>query len=381
MDEISVPMKTVRMLRDAGLATGLTIGMVAFGGVVVVIGVSIYLGAVAHFDRRPVIIAPSGADLPSITFERSLPALRFAPELAWTADSTLLISSAPAKPGFRVETIEGDVVEEHSVPYVQIYHEILSTHEVITQTLLRDVSFQAVDLRDGRVLLQGDNPLPRNPDGIIAIPRFSTNGDRSVVAVGFGPPRSNEPVTFYDTATWRPLRALAFPSPGPGKFWSMRLSNDGTRLAYNAEDAVAVVDVPSGAILGRFPLQSGDTFAFSPDGSMLAVAERGSAEGHASKRWIAIAVHVFRLSDGVEVARREQPRDASVTSLVWDPGGRFLAYLDGETVHLWKPTAKEASDVTIRIKSEIVGGMAISPDGNRLAVGDGYAIDVFRIGS
>jgi hypothetical protein len=42
--------------------------------------------------------------------------------------------------------------------------------------------------------------------------------------------------------------------------------------------------------------------------------------------------------------------------------------------------AREATDVTIRLKSEIVGGMAISPDGKHLAVGDGYAIDVFRIG-
>jgi WD40 repeat protein len=279
-----------------------------------------------------------------------------------------------------VETIEGDVKEEHTVPYVQIYHEILSTHEVITQTLQRDVSFQAVDLRDGRVLLHGDTPLPHDPSGIVAVPRFATNGDRSVVAVGFGPPRSNEPVTFYDTRTWRPLGTLALPPPGPSRFWSMGLSNDGTRLAYNAEDAVMVVDVASGSVLGRFPMRSADTFAFSPDGSMLAVAERGSAEGHASKRWIAVALHVFRLSDGVEVARREQPRDGSVRSIAWDPRGRFLAFLDGETVHLWKPPAREATDVTIRLKSEIVGGMAISPDGKHLAVGDGYAIDVFRIG-
>ena len=364
---------SIHALRTAVLGTGIIlVVLVSAGGINALI---------AHFDRRPEIVAPKRTDLPPITFERSLPNVNFAPDLAWSGDSALLISSTAVKQGFRVQTVTGEVVEEHTLPYGQLYHEILSDHEIITQTYLRGgVPFEAVDLRNGRVPLQGADPPPHDPYGAAGNVRFATDGDRSIVAVGFGPPHSGEPVAFYDTRTWAKQMTLVMPSPGPADFCSIKLSKDGTRLAYNAADAVMVLDVASGTVVQRLPSPGSHWFAFSPDAKMLAVAERGPGESHGYKHQVSVALHVFRLSDGTEIARREQPGDALVKSIEWDPRGRFLAYLDGDTIHLWKPPANQSSDVTIKIKSEIVGSLAISPDGNRMAVGDGYAIDVFRIG-
>lgn len=351
-------------------------------GATTVIGSATWLRA-RPAARTPEITAPTKADIPPIAFERCLPALRFNPILAWTADSALLVSSAPASPGFRVETVTGNVLEEFSVPYVNIYHAILSTHEIITQTYLRGgVPFEAVDLRNGRLLFQGADPAPHSPYGAAGNVRFAVRADRSVVAVGFGPPHSDHPVTFYDTTTWQTLATVPLPPPGPAAFWSLKLSDDGKRLAYNTEDAVMVVDVTSGAVVQRLPVPLAAWFAFSPDGEMLAVAERGLvSEPNKYRHQVAVALHVFRLSDGVETARRAQTKTAFVTAIEWDPRGRFLAYLDngGPAVHLWNLYTASDQEVVIRLTSEAVGGLALSPDGRRIAVGDGYAIDLFRI--
>ena len=277
------------------------------------IGATTVLGSAAWLRARPAartpqISAPAEAGIPPIAFERSLPALRFGPELAWTADSALLVSSAPARPGFRVETVTGNVLEEYSVPYVNIYHAILSTHEIITQTYLRGgVPFEAVDLRNGRLLFQGPDPAPHSPYGAAGNVRFAVKADRSVVAVGFGPPHSDQPVTFYDTTTWQTLATVPLPPPGPAEFWSLKLSDDGKRLAYNTEDAVIVLDAASGAVVQRLPVPLAAWFALSPDSEMLAAAERSwVTEPNGWRHQVAVALHVFRLSDGAEIARRAQ---------------------------------------------------------------------------
>lgn len=361
--------------------------VLSFGNRMLVgIGTTTVIVSAAWLGARPAVRTPettalTEAAIPRVAFERSLPALRFGPELAWTADSALLISSAPASPGFRVETVTGNVLEEYSVPYVNIYHAIISTHEIITQTdLRRGVPFEAVDLRNRRVLLQGVDPAPHGPYSAAGNVRFAVRADRSVVAVGYGPPHSDQPVTLYDTKTWQPLARLALPSPGPANLWSLQLSDDSKRLAYNADGAVAVVDVPTGAVVQRLPVAFATQFASSPDGQMLAVAERGPGESNGYKHQIALALRVFRVLDGAETGHRTQPATASVTALEWDPRGRFLAYVDGQDVHLWNTQSGSARDVVIKLRSEIVGGLALSPDGRRIAVGDGSAIDLFRIG-
>lgn len=345
-------------------------------GLAIAVGITAWVGSRAA-AREPVITAAKEANVPLVIFERSFPAVRFAPELAWTGDSSLLISSAPARVGFRVQTVTGEVLEEHPVSHPGIYHEILSTHEIITQGDMRaGVAFEVVDVRDGGVLfrVRGVDPAP---DGSVTLPgliQFAPRADRAVVAVGYG-----SPVTFYDTTTWRTLATVTLPPPGPAKIWSLRLSDDGKRLAYNSDGAVTVVDLTSGAVVQRLPISLAWKFAFSPDGQMLAAAERDQVvESNGYKHLVGRALHVFRLSDGAEMAHWQSA--ATVIDLEWDPRGRFLAYNDGQAVHLWNPQADSGRDVVIRFRSDIVGRLALSPDGRRMAVGDGYAIDLFRIG-
>ena len=344
------------------------------------IGATTALGIALWLDlkptaRTPEITAPEEANIPPTVFERSLPALRHGMGLAWTADSALLISSASARLGFRVQTITGKILEEYTVPYGDIYHRIISSDQIITQTHLHHgVPFEVVYLRDGRVLLQGIDPAPHNPNSAAGNIRFAIRADRSVVAVGYGPPHSSEPVRFYDTKTWLLLSTLALPTPGPAAFWSLELSGDGEHLAYNTHGAVMIVAVADGTVVQRLPVAFASWFKFSPDNRTLAVAERALGDGHT------LALRVYRVSDGRETAHWLQPSKAFVRFIEWDPQGRFLSYINGQDVHLWNTQSDTARDVVIRLRSESVGDLALSPDGRWMAVGDGYSIDLFRIG-
>lgn len=102
----------------------------------------------------------------------------------------------------------------------------------------------------------------------------------------------------------------------------------------------------------------------------------------ADDRWLQeLAAYAASELDCPDKRRTQAPR-GSVRTIKWDPQGRFLAYLDGDasTVHLWNLGNASEQEVVVRLQSEIVGGVAISPDGRTMAVGDGYAIDLFATG-
>ena len=336
----------------------------------------------------PTVSIPADAGLPMVTFEQTLPALRNAPEVAWSDDGSLSISSASARPDFQVSTAFGDLLEVHSVPYLS--RNMLSTHVAITQRVSSYAAplgapFQVVDRRDGRILFEPTEPVANSRAGeaINNNFRFAANGDRSIVAVGYGPRSSQLPITIYDTKTWRTLRTLAMPSPGPALLWSLEMSPDGRLLAYNSDDWVIVIDAESGTVLGRLPVPYGDRIAISPSNDMIAVAERGFiTEANGWRHGVEVALHVFRLSNGTEIARRPQRRNQSVNEIVWDPFGRFVAWLDGgePAIRLWNLQKPPEREGVIGLPTDILGSFALSPNGRRIAVGDGSSVDVFRIG-
>jgi WD40 repeat protein len=268
------------------------------------------------------------------------------------------------------------VIAEHALPSASTYHELISSHEVIMPGDMRvGEAFVVEDVVTAKIVFRELDPAPDAPGTANGTVRFALPADKSVVAVGYGFPRSNQPVTVYDTRDWRKLATLVVPAEGPTGVGRMKLSNDHALLAYASSRGLIVVDAHTGKVLTRLPVNSAD-FTFSPNGHLLAVAEiMLSAD---KTRYESSGLHIFRLTDRAEVASFKPA--GSPYNLHWDPHGRFLAFMiDGNAVHFWNPSAEATEDRTIQLRS-VSRSFALSPDGKRMAVGDGDAIDVFKIG-
>jgi len=89
------------------------------------------------------------------------------------------------------------------------------------------------------------------------------------------------------------------------------------------------------------------------------------------------AVIVWRVSDGEKIAelpdKGENLRDA-----VWDPKDRFVAFADSDGLVLWQPQVAGKPFVRFPM-SELALGLAISPDGESLAVTGENDVTVYTI--
>jgi hypothetical protein len=237
-------------------------------------------------------------------------------------------------------------------------------------------AFVVKDAAMTKLVFREMDPAPSAPGTASGTVRFALPADKSIVAVGYGGPRGDQPVTIYDTRDWRKVTTLVVPAEGPTGVGKMALSNDHAKLAYASSLGLIVVDARNGAIVNRLPVVSGD-FAFSSDGRLLAVAEVvPSADGISSE---SSGVHVYRLPDGVELASIGPAGSPYLGNLRWDLEGRFLVYSDRKAVHFWNPFVAPAKDVVIQLRSNS-RSLSLSSDGRKLAVGDGDAIDLFKIG-
>jgi WD40 repeat protein len=102
-------------------------------------------------------------------------------------------------------------------------------------------------------------------------------------------------------------------------------------------------------------------------------------------------IGIFRLSDGVQIAWHAPPyrgpncpenrEDCGLSRpILWAPTGHFLVFPDGyHTMRIWKPFTGNGEDATIQTHY-FNGGIALSPDGGQLAIGNGDFVSVFHMG-
>jgi len=170
---------------------------------------------------------------------------------------------------------------------------------------------------------------------------LSRDGRQVVVAGSDGVAHVYEVATKQETAVFRlPFMTAA-----------MSLSPQGNRAAITSSSEVAVVDVPTGLVLHRFPHDGPYHLAWHPDGMLLAVTSND------------FLVHVWNLNRGREqcVLRGHQ---AHAHDPAFTPDGEVLvtSTYDG-TVRLWNAwTGKEL----VRGPGTMMSYM--SADGGRLAV-------------
>jgi WD40 repeat protein len=335
----------------------------------------------AEESSEPRVIWSTHASVPRFTFTGEWQTMGAPTLIEWSHDGSSVVSFSGSTfdRWMRVQDTSGKLEQDSPLPSPWTLHEIINRHEIIMPGDSRvGIAFSVNDVVTGAVIFQERDPAPAEPGTGSGTVRFAMSGDKSVLLVGYGFPRGGQPVSFYDTRDWRKLATMNVPAPGPTGVGEIKLSNAGKVFAFASSHGLVVVDTQSGTVLRTLPVQSAD-FAFNSDGSMLAVAvldelSRGERSGVQS-------VQVFRLSDGAEQASWSPRQDTSyLGNICWDPLGRFLVFVDDRAVvHVWSPTLGMTEDMTIQLQ-KFPGGLALSPDGKRLTVGDGNVIDFFQIG-
>ncbi|MGH7135268.1 MAG: WD40 repeat domain-containing protein, partial [Pirellulales bacterium] len=191
--------------------------------------------------------------------------------------------------------------------------------------------------------------LPRN----VEVLQFLPDEQRLVAAVGDGSVYVFELPSTKQLHIWKKLHR---------KVWGMAISPDGKTLCTCGQDHVAhLLDMDNYEILHRLEHPTDvNGVVFTEDGKHV-LTGCGDA-----------VIRVFEVESGNEVGRLQGHTQGNVTDLCFAPGGKLLAScgMDG-SVRLWdfadfaNPKLVETLDGT----NDVVFGVAISPDGKRLAFG------------
>jgi len=224
----------------------------------------------------------------------------------------------------------------------------------------QNIAFSVLDATTGAVV--HEEPTP-DQAGVVKALAMSPDG--SVLVVAFYQGRA--PIALYATSNWSPLR-LIDGLPGDDLIMADHLAFDreGKRLAIGLLDKIVIVDVATGDVVQRISSASG-ALAFSPDGSLIAVA-----------RSFEHKVSVLRVADGKEVA--SYATDGFIYCVAWDPLGRFLAFETFDLLHLWNPFGPGRNEATVRLRGGGASlGLALTRDGSRLAVANGDNVSIFGI--
>lgn len=209
----------------------------------------------------------------------------------------------------------------------------------------------------------------------------------------------DDSVITYETQTWKLLSTIKLNYPHTGAF-SLAFFPDNTRLVVGmgGEDdtRVDVADSTSGQIINDFQLHPVkpnqfvhvDAVAVSPDGKFLLVCVDDGT------------VRILHVEDGKQKASlNDLTGGFREGQAIWDPKGRFVAFIDVNGLVVWQPETAGESYIKFRFSSPpktfvdfVIGKsirmdtsdvfgltIAITKDGKSLAVTHGDSVTVFTI--
>lgn len=216
----------------------------------------------------------------------------------------------------------------------------------------------AVDLRTNEVLAGPFPPLDVAPMADNAFAGVITPDGRTLlVAMGLAPDNPVTMLQMIDVATGEKRAEAELP------WWvhGVDVASNGRTAVAAGLGGVAVVDIPSGDVIGRRDLPQGEfphrptSVAISPDGRLVALARNNSV----------LMLDTATLS---EVTSWEADPYDNVIAMEWFPDGRTLAY-GGVLGHLMFRDVP--SGTAIGAPQDIAAGflvdLAISPDGSLLS--------------
>lgn len=344
---------------------------------------------------QPKILWSTESDVPKIAFANEQHGGSPATFVSWSPDGTKFLTFSSDYSGrIVVHDPTGRVEQERKTPGLPSpfspYFAVTGKEIVLAREVKTDVAFSVVDIASGRTVFQEPLRQPNEPG--LGEAELTLSPDGSVLAAVHGQingyPVLKRPISIYDTKTWQRLSTIELPV-ALSSVGRLALSVDGSKLAFRSSGKFFVVDARTGQpiTITTIPVQGVTFAALSPDSSMVAVAEAATSPSY----FAAKAIRIFRLSDGDQVALRaafshgpdcsENRDDCGLnTPILWSPNGRFLIFPDGyHMIRLWNPFAQASEGAMIKTRY-FERGIALSPAGDRLAIGNGNFVSVFRIG-
>jgi len=316
----------------------------------------------------------------------------------WSSDGTKLAASSADRPGAGIPGIfdlpdpdsslimiwnaDGTVFRElrRSRPFIhtpETFAFVAGNWQVAAPPPLdsNNLALSVFDLATGEVVHDIRSDYPGGERFRNGAMKLVASPDQSILAVGFGH-RGPRPIALYSTMDWGKLGDLPDRPKDIGE-QALAFSRDSKFLAVCMDgDNVLIYDLSSRKVVLRFSAFQDrnvcDSIAFSPDGSMIAVAS--PASGQSDKN----PVRLFSTKNHAPVAVYREPVHW-VESLDWSPDGEVIAFVANHRVlHLWDPFQAQTAERTIDLDRD-ADSLAFSPDGRKLAIGVGRNVKIFSL--
>ena len=255
------------------------------------------------------------------------------------------------------------------------------------------------DVSTGQIIKTVDGPQPGDESALNVAEHFMMTPDHALLAAATrtagGWKNFRDNLIIYETGSWQVIHtaALLHGAPSLCVFANGRFIGTGSVSGGR----VSIVETRTGEIVKDFQAYEESKYgssllgaiAGSPAGDLLMVGvtstvlyggeylgtpeQRAWAEARDSTE----AVRLFRVKDGAQVSTFSAAK-GPIRQAMWDPKGRFVAFVDNHAgLFLWAPWAgSDYKKVDLPTKTL---SLAISPDGNRIAVTTDRGVSVYSV--
>jgi len=342
---------------------------------------------IVHWNPwHPEVSWASATGVPKIAFANEWQTKISSGLVLWSPDGTKILTLSSYDGGLTVQDPAGRVEQERQFPTLPSpfspYFASNAQEIIFSRDIKTDVAFSVVDIASGRTLFE-EHTLAPHKTGLGQVALTLSPDGTVLAAVQDNIP--GRPISLYDTKTWQKLSTIEAPAAQDG-MGRLVFSADGSRLTFASSDKFFVIDARTGQTVSTLPVRAAAFIALSPDNSMAAVEETGTDPGD----YVPKAIRIFRLPDGAQIASHalfshgpncaENTDDCGLGSpILWAPSGQFLVFPDGyHTIQIWNPFAG-TGNAAIQTRY-FEHGIALSPDGGRLAIANGDFVSLFHIG-
>jgi WD40 repeat protein len=367
-------------------------------------------GAVVWTTATLVTFAPAAqADAPPLNFQKEfdLDTPGAAVAVTWSADGSSIAAASNHGGVLTVWDRSGHVVNqirrvgggptlEGSLTFAHGSSQLIFPPP---ETPNNSTAFAIWDVSTGQIVKSVDGPQPGDDYPYNRADHFMTTPDQTLLAAatrtGRGWKSFKNNVTVYETASWQVVHTTALLQGAPSLcvFANGRLIGAGSVAGGH----VSILDTKTGVIVEDFPAYEESKYgssllgaiAGSPAGDLIMVGatstvlnggeywgtpeQRAWAEARDSTE----AVRLFRVKDGSRIATFSAAK-GPIRQAMWDPKGRFVAFVDNQRgLFLWAPwVGPDYKKIDLPSKTL---SLAISPNGDRIAVTTDHGVRVYSI--